>query len=106
MSRRRQHRRVPTSRAPEAEERARACPGERPGPITPADESRLRTASSLRNRTAPAHVVLERLAASSDRPARALTMLGRVVKTIYIVIPSGTYHFAGATSDGAARLPS
>jgi TnpA family transposase len=29
--------------------------------------------------------VLERLAASSDRPARALTMLGRIVKTIYIL---------------------
>jgi TnpA family transposase len=45
----------------------------------------VRIASSLRNRTAPAHVVLERLAASSDRPARALTMLGRIVKTIYIL---------------------
>jgi TnpA family transposase len=29
--------------------------------------------------------VLERLAASSDRPARALTMLGRLVKTIHIL---------------------
>ena len=29
--------------------------------------------------------MLERLAASSDRPARALTMLGRIVKTIYIL---------------------
>jgi TnpA family transposase len=28
----------------------------------------VRIASSLRNRTAPAHVVLERLTASSDRP--------------------------------------
>ncbi len=45
----------------------------------------VRIASSLRNRTAPAHVVLERLAASSDRPARALTMLGRIVKTIHIL---------------------
>jgi TnpA family transposase len=42
---------------------------------------------SLRSRTAPAHVVLERLAASSpsDRLAKALSMLGRVVKTIYIL---------------------
>jgi len=45
----------------------------------------VRIASSLRNRTAPAHVVLERLAASSDRPAKALTMLGRVAKTTYIL---------------------
>lgn len=45
----------------------------------------VRIVSSLRNRTAPAHVVLERLAASADRPARALTMLGRIVKTIYIL---------------------
>jgi hypothetical protein len=29
--------------------------------------------------------VLERLAASADWPARALTMLGRIVKTIYIL---------------------
>jgi TnpA family transposase len=37
----------------------------------------VRIASSLRNRTAPAHVVLERLASSSptDRLAKALTML-------------------------------
>jgi TnpA family transposase len=47
----------------------------------------VRLASSLRSRTAPAHVVLERLAASSpsDRLAKALSMLGRVVKTIYIL---------------------
>jgi TnpA family transposase len=39
-----------------------------------------RLAASLRNRTAPAHVVMDRLAASSpsDRLAKALTMLGRV----------------------------
>jgi TnpA family transposase len=44
-------------------------------------------AASLKNRTAPAHVVLERLVASSpsDRLAKALTMLGRAVKTIYIL---------------------
>ncbi|MBA2764510.1 MAG: Tn3 family transposase [Thermoleophilaceae bacterium] len=47
----------------------------------------VRVASSLRNRTAPAHVVLERLAASSptDRLAKALTMLGRVAKTAHIL---------------------
>ena len=31
---------VPTSRTPEEEERARACPGVGPGPITPVDKSR------------------------------------------------------------------
>jgi len=47
----------------------------------------VRVAASLRNRTAPAHVVLERLASSSpsDRLAKALTALGRIVKTIYIL---------------------
>jgi TnpA family transposase len=47
----------------------------------------VRLVSSLRGRTAPAHVVLERLAASSapDRLAKALSMLGRVVKTAYIL---------------------
>jgi TnpA family transposase len=46
-----------------------------------------RVAASLRQRTAPAHVVLDRLAASapSDRLAKALTMLGRAVKTTYIL---------------------
>ena len=46
----------------------------------------VRIASSLQLRTAPAHVVVQRLAGSSpsDRVARALTVLGRVVKTIYI----------------------
>jgi TnpA family transposase len=47
----------------------------------------VRIASSLRQRTAPAHVVVQRLAGSSpsDRLARALAALGRVVKTIYIL---------------------
>ncbi len=47
----------------------------------------VRVASSLRSRTAPAHVVLDRLAASApaDRLARAMTMLGRIVKTPYIM---------------------
>lgn len=41
----------------------------------------VRVASSLRSRTAPAHVVMQRLAASSpsDRLAKALTALGRIV---------------------------
>jgi TnpA family transposase len=47
----------------------------------------VRVAASLRNRTAPAHVILERLAGSnpSDRLARAVTALGRLVKTIYLL---------------------
>jgi TnpA family transposase len=47
----------------------------------------VRVAASLRHRTAPAHVVLDRLAGSSpsDRLAKALTALGRVVKTVYIL---------------------
>ena len=47
----------------------------------------MRVAASLKNRVCPAHVVVQRLANSSpsDRLAKALTMLGRVVKTIYIL---------------------
>jgi len=47
----------------------------------------VRVAASLDDRTAPAHVVLDRLVASSrsDRLAKALTMLGRLVKTIYLL---------------------
>jgi TnpA family transposase len=47
----------------------------------------VRVAASLRARPAPVHVVLDRLAASSpsDRLAKALTMLGRAVKTTYIL---------------------
>ncbi len=43
--------------------------------------------ASLRNRVASAHVVLQRLANASpaDRVAKALTALGRIVKTIYIL---------------------
>jgi TnpA family transposase len=46
----------------------------------------VRVAASLKNRTAPAHVVLQRLtnSAPSDRVAKALLNLGRIVKTIYI----------------------
>jgi TnpA family transposase len=47
----------------------------------------VRIAASLWHRTAPADVVLKRLAggAPSDRLAKALTPLGRVLKTIHIL---------------------
>ncbi len=47
----------------------------------------VRVTASLRNRTAPAHVVLQRLASSapSDRLAKALTALGRALKSIYLL---------------------
>ena len=41
----------------------------------------------MKNQTAPANVIIQRLANSSpsDRLAKALTALGRVIKTIYMV---------------------
>jgi TnpA family transposase len=47
----------------------------------------VRVAASLRSKVAPAHVVLHRLvnASPSDRVAKALTALGRLVKTIYLM---------------------
>ena len=47
----------------------------------------VRIAASLRHRTAPADVILKRLAggAPSDRLAKALTALGRVLKTLHIL---------------------
>lgn len=47
----------------------------------------VRVAASLKNRTAPANIIIQRLAnsSSSDRLAAALTALGRVVKTIFIL---------------------
>ena len=47
----------------------------------------VRVAASLRNRTAPAHIVLTRLASSapSDRLAKALTALGQALKTLYLL---------------------
>jgi TnpA family transposase len=50
-------------------------------------DSMVRVAASLRARKAPAHVVLDCLAASSpaDRLAKAFTMLGRVLKTTHIL---------------------
>jgi TnpA family transposase len=46
-----------------------------------------RIAISLKERTAPAHVVLQRLinASPADRVSKALTALGRVCKTIFIL---------------------
>jgi TnpA family transposase len=46
----------------------------------------VRVTASLRNRVVPAHVVLQRLssASPSDRVAKALSALGRIVKTIFI----------------------
>ena len=47
----------------------------------------VRVAASLKNRTAPANVIVQRLAnaSSSDRLAGALTALGRIVKTVFIL---------------------
>lgn len=47
----------------------------------------VRVAASLKNRTAPANVIVQRLAnaSASDRLAGALTALGRAVKTIFIL---------------------
>jgi TnpA family transposase len=47
----------------------------------------VRVAASLKNRTAPANVIVQRLAnsPSSDRLAGGLTALGRIVKTIFIL---------------------
>ena len=47
----------------------------------------VRIAASLRHRTAPAHIVLQRLASSapSDRLAKALTALGRALKSLYLL---------------------
>jgi TnpA family transposase len=47
----------------------------------------VRLAASLHNRTAPAHIVLRRLASStpSDRLAKALTALGRALRSLYLL---------------------
>ena len=47
----------------------------------------VRVAASLRNRTAPAHGILTRLASSapSDRLAKALTALGQALKSLYLL---------------------
>jgi TnpA family transposase len=50
-------------------------------------EAMLRVALSLKQRTAPAHVVVQRLTNSfpSDRVSKAFTNLGRILKTEYIL---------------------
>ena len=50
-------------------------------------ESMIRVATSLRERTAPANVVVQRLTNSfpSDRLSKAFTNLGRIIKTEYIL---------------------
>ena len=47
----------------------------------------VRVAASLRNRTAPAHIILTRLASSApaDRLAKALTALGQALKTMSLL---------------------
>ncbi len=47
----------------------------------------VRIAASLRDRTAPAHVVLQRLinASPADRVSKALTALGRACKTLFVL---------------------
>ena len=47
----------------------------------------VKIAASLKNHLAPAHVVLERLAGRTpkDLTAKALSELGKLVKTIYIL---------------------
>ena len=47
----------------------------------------VRVAASLRHRTAPAHIILTRLASSapSDRLAKALTALGQALKSLYLL---------------------
>ncbi len=50
-------------------------------------ESMIRVALSLKKRTAPAHVIVQRLTSSSpsDRLTKAFTHLGRIIKTEYIL---------------------
>jgi TnpA family transposase len=50
-------------------------------------EERIRVALSLKQRTAPAHVIVQRLTNSfpSDRLSKAFTNLGRIIKTPYML---------------------
>jgi TnpA family transposase len=50
-------------------------------------ETMIRVALSLKKRTAPAHVIVQRLTNSfpSDRLSKAFTNLGRIIKTEYIL---------------------
>jgi len=49
-------------------------------------DAMIRVAVSLKNKTAPAHIIVQRLMNSSpsDRLSQALTHLGRIIKTQYI----------------------
>ena len=51
-------------------------------------DAMMRLALSLKERTAPAHVIVQRLTNSypSDRLSKAITNLGRVIKTEYILL--------------------
>lgn len=44
-----------------------------------------RVAASLKNRLTPAHVIVKRLANSSDRLAKAFKMLDRIIKTAFVL---------------------
>jgi TnpA family transposase len=57
----------------------------------------VQVAASLPNRTAPAHVVLTRLASSapSDRLARTLTTFGQALKTLYLLRYLQEVHLCG-----------
>jgi TnpA family transposase len=55
--------------------------------VTEQWEAMIRVALSLKQRTAPAHIIVQRLTNSfpSDRLAKAFTNLGRIIKTQYIL---------------------
>ena len=55
-----------------------------------------RLALSLKERTAPAHVIVRRLTNSypSDRLSKAITNLGRIIKTEYILLCGTSAHRA------------
>ncbi len=50
-------------------------------------DAMIRVAISLKNKTAPAHIIVQRLMSSSpsDRLSQAFTHLGRIIKTQYII---------------------
>lgn len=50
-------------------------------------DAMIRVAVSLKNKTAPAHIIVQRLMSSSpsDRLSQAFTHLGRIIKTQYII---------------------
>ncbi|MDR2208650.1 MAG: transposase [Azoarcus sp.] len=66
----------------------------------------IHVATSLKERTAPAHVIVERLTNSfpSDRLAKAFTNLGRIIKTEYILrYITDTPSFPRAPRSGSLR---